>query len=407
MNKKILNIFTINFPYGNAEDFLYNEIKYLAATFEKIYLYPLEGSKEKNNYLLPSNVEVINFKVFEPYNRPKIIFTNFFLIVGIYLTELFKSKNRIKYFTYFLKTLNELTHKISAADRLYVELQRNEATNSVNYTYWFNQWTFILSIINKKYQNNNIYTRIHGMDVYEEQHLEPDFFFQFRSFQLQQIKKVLAISENGKNHLLEANNLEENKVSVSRLGIEDSGLGKEEDLIGLKIVSCSGIQRYKRLHLIVDILMNCKVNIEWLHFGDGELKDELLENVKQLPKNVSFRFMGYKKNRDVLDYYKNNKVDLFINVSETEGIPVSIMEALSFGIPVIATNVGGVSEIVNERNGYLINKNFDSNAICEIIEKYSEKTMTEKRDLKNNARQFWIQNYNANKNYTNLCSELI
>ena len=48
-----------------------------------------------------------------------------------------------------------------------------------------------------------------------------------------------------------------------------------------------------------------------------------------------------------------------MNVSESEGIPVSIMEASSFGIPVIATNVGGVGEIVeNGYNGLLLNKDF-------------------------------------------------
>lgn len=41
-------------------------------------------------------------------------------------------------------------------------------------------------------------------------------------------------------------------------------------------------------------------------------------------------------------------------MSDSEGIPVSIMEAMSFGIPVIARNVGGMSEIVNEENGLLL-----------------------------------------------------
>jgi glycosyltransferase involved in cell wall biosynthesis len=53
-------------------------------------------------------------------------------------------------------------------------------------------------------------------------------------------------------------------------------------------------------------------------------------------------------------YYSINTVDLFINVSSSEGVPVSIMEAMSFGIPVIATAVGGTPEIVSEKTGWLI-----------------------------------------------------
>ena len=49
-----------------------------------------------------------------------------------------------------------------------------------------------------------------------------------------------------------------------------------------------------------------------------------------------------------------NDFDLFVNMSLSEGIPVSIMEAISFGIPIIATNVGGNAEIVNDETGVLI-----------------------------------------------------
>ena len=48
---------------------------------------------------------------------------------------------------------------------------------------------------------------------------------------------------------------------------------------------------------------------------------------------------------------------MFINLSSSEGIPVSIMEAQSFGIPVIATNVGGSGEIVVSETGVLVDEN--------------------------------------------------
>ena len=56
-------------------------------------------------------------------------------------------------------------------------------------------------------------------------------------------------------------------------------------------------------------------------------------------------------------------------MSETEGIPVSIMEAQSYGIPVIATNVGGTSEIVHDGiNGVLLSRNFDTADLLNAIE---------------------------------------
>lgn len=58
-----------------------------------------------------------------------------------------------------------------------------------------------------------------------------------------------------------------------------------------------------------------------------------------------------------------NDFDLFVNMSLSEGIPVSIMEAISFGIPIIATNVGGNAEIVNDETGVLIPVNIDQAAL--------------------------------------------
>ncbi|MBK8368427.1 MAG: glycosyltransferase [Bacteroidetes bacterium] len=96
-----------------------------------------------------------------------------------------------------------------------------------------------------------------------------------------------------------------------------------------------------------------------------------------------------------MDFYKDKPVDLFVNVSEIEGIPVSIMEAISFGIPCIGTNVGGVSEIVNEQTGFLIDKNFEPNEVAELLSKYLSKLPLEKNEFRLGVKLFWKENYDA------------
>ena len=49
-------------------------------------------------------------------------------------------------------------------------------------------------------------------------------------------------------------------------------------------------------------------------------------------------------NEEVIRFYQQNHVDLFLLTSEYEGIPVAIMEAMAAGIPVMATNAGGIAE---------------------------------------------------------------
>ena len=62
--------------------------------------------------------------------------------------------------------------------------------------------------------------------------------------------------------------------------------------------------------------------------------------------DIDLHLFGHLDNNEIFNMYKNNSYDYFITLSESEGLPVSIMEAISCGIPVIATAVGGITEIV-------------------------------------------------------------
>ena len=110
--------------------------------------------------------------------------------------------------------------------------------------------------------------------------------------------------------------------------------------------------------------------------------------------------LGNLSNVDVYNYYKKNSIDLFINVSIFEGLPVSIMEALAFGIPCLATKTGGVSEIINDNNGKLIEKRITYNQLANeinIILKNKDRWIL-KRSI---ARETASKKYNAHLNYNN------
>ena len=95
-------------------------------------------------------------------------------------------------------------------------------------------------------------------------------------------------------------------------------------------------------------------------------------------------------------------------MSESEGIPVSIMEALSFGIPCIATDVGGTREIVvSGNNGWLLGEDYAVEAVAEIIRNYYTFTAEKTAQLRNNARLFWEQKYDADINYRKFIKELL
>ena len=109
--------------------------------------------------------------------------------------------------------------------------------------------------------------------------------------------------------------------------------------------------------------------------------------------------MGNRENSEILDFYNNNHIDLFINLSSSEGIPVSIMEAFSSAIPVLATNVGGVKEIINSKNGYLIDKDLECQKISSIIDEHLNLNPEKSSLMRKNAYEYWKNNFDATKNY--------
>lgn len=127
---------------------------------------------------------------------------------------------------------------------------------------------------------------------------------------------------------------------------------------------------------------------------------ELCEKLLSGHDNIKWQFMGRVTNREMLEYYAKEKPHVLINVSESEGLPVSMMEAMGCGIPVMGTNVGGVGEIIiDKRNGYLLNANADSGTIAAAIGKFYCQSEQEYKAMSRYARKMYDRRYNANVNY--------
>lgn len=91
--------------------------------------------------------------------------------------------------------------------------------------------------------------------------------------------------------------------------------------------------------------------------GDGYCRSQLEEQVKLLGLDGEVVFMGNQPNKDMMKIVSTKKILLM--ASTTEGFPTSIAEAFSVGVPVISTDVGSVTTVVeNVGNGYYLPKNF-------------------------------------------------
>jgi Glycosyltransferase len=123
----------------------------------------------------------------------------------------------------------------------------------------------------------------------------------------------------------------------------------------------------------IGILKQKGYNIKYYLFGDGPLRKDLEKTVNELNLENIIIFKGAIPHNQLLELYANNEVDCVILPSivtdkgEQEGIPVSLMEAMAYKIPVISTNTGGIPELLDNDAGIIVEQR-NSYELAEAIE---------------------------------------
>ncbi len=178
----------------------------------------------------------------------------------------------------------------------------------------------------------------------------------------------------------------------------------------IKFVSCSYVRPEKRIDLIMDVMSRWTLcPIKWTHLGNGSLLEEMQQRANETMKAnkyVEIDLKGYVSNEDVQKMYITEPVDMFINLSSSEGVPVAIMEAIAYGIPVVATDVGGVSEIIEDEHGLLIGADDNAETIKCALELFVKKYQQDANGKRNAAYSFWESHFDAKSNYEKFFSQL-
>ncbi|HIP35337.1 MAG TPA: glycosyltransferase, partial [Crocinitomix sp.] len=263
-------------------------------------------------------------------------------------------------------------------------------------------WALTLTFLRKKGVINNFVFRCGGFDIWNERH--EGGYLPFRGLIYKYADKIMPNTQIAEKYI-KSLKLYPQKVQYKYLGTTDYGLGKFELENDLTIVSISNVIALKRVELIIDILKQVNINIKWVHFGDGNLLDDIKQKAKKISSKHKVIFKGEVPNKEIIEFFKTHTVHMLISTSSTEGLPVSMQEAISFGVPIIATNVGGVSEIVNHNTGLLLDKNFDINKPAKFINEFNNSefnTMSKRIEI----REFWNKRFNAQNIYTEFSKEL-
>ena len=273
-------------------------------------------------------------------------------------------------------------------------------------SYWCTEYLLSLCWLRKRYPFLTVSTRLHAWDVYFERNSYG--YLPFRKYLFRSIDQGLFISEHGKRYLNQRlGPLDSNRFRVRHLGVWSGVRRSVVPKPGvLRLLTLSFVSKVKRLERLVDALalLPAHLSIEWTHVGDGnasytELRD-LAGKMQAACPNVTIRWMGHLSKAEVAQLLDSTDLDLLVNTSETEGLPVSMMEAFARGLPVLAPAIGGIPELVDHgRNGWLLSGEPTPTEIAAALEFFLALNQREVAELREAAYQTWADRFDAEQNY--------
>jgi glycosyltransferase involved in cell wall biosynthesis len=386
-------LYTTYYPFEGSEPFIANELEHLLKHFKRVVLLPY--IQKGKPVAVPKGVEVISWKNSVSKKMTKAS------VGRIIMGEIRHGENRtafVKYFRTMRFTIKTRGYEAVALQQI---LEENNLKDALHYCYWFDHFAQVLAMLKDEGQISKFVSRAHGYDLYHQR--SKMGLIPLRYFVMNMVDAVVTISQNGKEYLTAIYPHYADKIHCSYLGTKDHGVLQNELPDVFTIVSCASARPVKRLNLLFEAFKKLSFPAKWIHLGDGESLKSIRKQLDNLPQHLAVELPGNLSNDAVLEFYKSNPVSCFVNVSESEGLPVSIMEAMSFGIPVLATDVGGTPEIVKPQCGELLPANISAAELAVVLEQWAVKSKSFNRA---EIRAFWADNFNEFANYEAFCKTL-
>lgn len=409
-----MGIIVTNYPYGYGESFLKDELEILSGAFDRIYIIIPSFhllADQKQLFELPPNAHVVPIEY--SYSTAQKLFT--FFRVGPFrlyaeLTGALKKYNLPLSFGVFKVMHAYLTKEFVFRKELWKFLSKTGVRRDqlVLYSYWLTEYTFALFKLKKKFPEIKVFTRVHGWDLYFERHTPP--YLPFREAIVPGIDGTFTVSERSRQYLLHKLQCSPVHVQTSYLGVKGFKANpfqfKQKELV---ILTMAFIAPVKNLELFIESLtcMSQDIRIQWYHIGDGSDAD-YAAHIKTLAKeklgeklNIAYHFTGNLSQPEIDLFIQTVSIDLLVNTSHSEGLPVSMMEALSAGIPIAGPAVGGIPEIIQTaQNGFLFTEKPTAAEIAKTLEHYSDLSWMEVQELRKQAHATWKDKFNASHNYS-------
>ena len=248
-----------------------------------------------------------------------------------------------------------------------------------------------------------VVTTFHGADIATQLTVQPA---EYCGDLFQKGDLFLPISERWKDGIIKLG-CDKEKIIVHRMGIDTKRFaptscqnkynGKIHLLTVARLVEKKGIEYGIRA---VSKILKEHPNVEYKIVGEGELENCLKKLINDLKVNENVKLLGRKQQEEIIELMQHEDIMLAPSITSSEGdqegIPVSLMEALAMGLPVVSTQHSGIPELVqNGKFGFLVPER-DADALADKLEYLIEHPEL-RREMGQLGRQYVQENYDIDK----------
>lgn len=222
--------------------------------------------------------------------------------------------------------------------------------------FWSNAEAFGMALAAADDPALMLVSRSHRFDVWASEN--PGHYLPFREPIARHSHRLLPSSREAAGHLRRTLPVDAERVQVAPLGVEPPiDPEPRRERAGVLVVTCSTAAPVKRLPLVAESIAIAAASDSsrdwtWVHLGSGE--DQIRRVLDGGPGNLRLETPGWLRREAIYAFHRDRQPDCLVNLSSSEGVPLSIMEALAMRVPVVATAAGGTGEMVDDTVGALL-----------------------------------------------------
>ena len=401
--RRVLILFTSEYPYGSGETFVSGELPFLTRSFDRVLIMsndtqsdmvremPPGATARRLSYELSAGALLRAPALLDSEPRSELqTLRRKGLVSRVHLNTVLAAWVKA---THVSRILRQMGDELSGAQ-------------VVGYAYWANDMALAVAMAKAHGWIDLAVCRAHRWDVYGDPSLGG--YLPFRRYLAENLDHYRFVSQNALEYFRAREGRDFPSLGVSTLGTPPLGEGPIATRAPFLLVSCSHIIARKRVDRIAAALAHVERPLVWLHIGEGPERHAVEMIAAGLPPHIRVEMPGHLSPEDLSSLYRERRPSLFVSLSDSEGVPVAIMEAMSAGMPVVATAVGGIPEIVTDgQNGRLLSVDHSAKEFRAALNQFTDMSDGDYRQYSDRAFETWRTRFNASNNYPAFVNEVL